>query len=291
MEKYAVPTEDQGQESSDSMDEEQLSIASEAPEPEVNQKHHRVMEPKKISSKSIAPLNIKAPKGRVSFRKNADGTDPLGERRNNWRRCKVEIKTLEGSFSVPMWAPQRKDGDGEEVASFSQAGGDGHMAEFITFDQKKPLKVTIGPRTVPCLHKGCNKFFQDNTAMRKHLHIHGPRVHVCAECGKAFVESSKLKRHQLVHTGEKPFQCTFEGCGRRFSLDFNLRTHVRIHTGDRPYVCPFDGCNKRFAQSTNLKSHILTHARPSDKSGEPAHSDGEGKEGSLMAASDVPASP
>lgn len=65
--------------------------------------------------------------------------------------------------------------------------------------------------------------FRDNSAMRKHLHTHGPRVHVCAECGKAFVESSKLKRHQLVHTGEKPFQCTFEGCGKRFSLDFNLR--------------------------------------------------------------------
>lgn len=136
--------------------------------------------------------------------------------------------------------------------------------------------------------------FRDNSAMRKHLHTHGPRVHVCAECGKAFVESSKLKRHQLVHTGEKPFQvrpvacrkshnesangnmctcfikhqmlllclqCTFEGCGKRFSLDFNLRTHVRIHTGDRPYVCPFDGCSKKFAQSTNLKSHILTHAK------------------------------
>lgn len=112
-----------------------------------------------------------------------------------------------------------------------------------------------------CPHKGCNKMFRDNSAMRKHLHTHGPRVHVCAECGKAFVESSKLKRHQLVHTGEKPFQCTFEGCGKRFSLDFNLRTHVRIHTGDRPYVCPFDGCNKKFAQSTNLKSHILTHAK------------------------------
>lgn len=56
------------------------------------------------------------------------------------------------------------------------------------------------------LSQGCTKMFRDNSAMRKHLHTHGPRVHVCAECGKAFVESSKLKRHQLVHTGEKPFQ-------------------------------------------------------------------------------------
>uniref|UniRef100_A0A8C2QPQ1 Zinc finger protein 42 n=1 Tax=Cricetulus griseus TaxID=10029 RepID=A0A8C2QPQ1_CRIGR len=116
-----------------------------------------------------------------------------------------------------------------------------------------------------CPQTGCRKKLKNKTALRKHMLVHGPRPHVCAECGKAFVESSKLKRHFLVHSGEKPFQCTFEGCGKRFSLDFNLRTHVLIHTGEKRFVCPFDGCQKSFIQANNMKTHILIHTKAGKK--------------------------
>ncbi|XP_006882348.1 PREDICTED: zinc finger protein 42 homolog [Elephantulus edwardii] len=134
------------------------------------------------------------------------------------------------------------------------------LAEFAKIKPRKnpgcdDLEIFMCPQI------GCKRKFRDKASLRKHRLVHGPRDHVCAECGRAFTESSKLKRHFLVHTGEKPFQCTFEGCGKRFSLDFNLRTHVRIHTGEKRFACPFRGCNKKFIQSNNLKAHLLAHTK------------------------------
>ena len=97
--------------------------------------------------------------------------------------------------------------------------------------------------------------FHDRASLKKHYTVHGDKLFQCPhkDCGKRFLDNAKLKRHMLVHTGEKPYKCHI--CGKRFSLDFNLKTHMRIHTGEKPFVCPYAGCNKRFNQKSNLHAH------------------------------------
>ncbi|OBA26455.1 hypothetical protein HANVADRAFT_53065 [Hanseniaspora valbyensis NRRL Y-1626] len=49
----------------------------------------------------------------------------------------------------------------------------------------------------------------------------------CDTCGKQFVRPSSLCIHVLIHSGEKPFQCTF--CQKRFNVLSNLRRHEKLH--------------------------------------------------------------
>ncbi|EKM60686.1 uncharacterized protein PHACADRAFT_179884 [Phanerochaete carnosa HHB-10118-sp] len=52
-----------------------------------------------------------------------------------------------------------------------------------------------------------------------------PKRHACIMCHKSFDRPCTLRKHLLVHTGEKPYQCA--GCQRRFSVASNLRRHSR----------------------------------------------------------------
>ncbi|KAH7575803.1 hypothetical protein JRO89_XS02G0223300 [Xanthoceras sorbifolium] len=107
-----------------------------------------------------------------------------------------------------------------------------------------------------------------------------------------FLDSSKLKRHFLIHTGERDFVCPHEGCGkvitlsilksfiifskaviiflfwlssndfchvRAFSLDFNLRSHMKTHSQENYHICPYPECGKRYAHEYKLKNHIASH--------------------------------
>ncbi|RMB94089.1 hypothetical protein DUI87_29448 [Hirundo rustica rustica] len=52
---------------------------------------------------------------------------------------------------------------------------------------------------------------------------------ICDHCFGAFRSSYHLKRHILIHTGEKPFECDM--CDMRFIQKYHLERHKRCTAG------------------------------------------------------------
>lgn len=73
----------------------------------------------------------------------------------------------------------------------------------------------------------------------------------CKFCQKYYSSSWHRKRHELIHTGQKPFVCKF--CHSAFNQRNHLSIHERKHTGYKPYACQF--CNVHFARQPSRKAH------------------------------------
>ncbi|XP_031437525.1 zinc finger protein 721 [Clupea harengus] len=95
-------------------------------------------------------------------------------------------------------------------------------------DSNEPMSHHIG-----CRSQDGSKH-SDQTSKRSHSDLPEPVnlnicriVHECPVCFKCFSSPSKLKRHCLIHTGQRPFQCYM--CQSAFRQLAHLKVHYRVH--------------------------------------------------------------
>ncbi|SAL98323.1 hypothetical protein [Absidia glauca] len=108
------------------------------------------------------------------------------------------------------------------------------------------LNNNLGKRTSPAQHcqQGPN----------------APHKHICkySYCGWSFKRYEHLKRHMLVHTGERPHVCAFPGCGKSFSRSDNFHAHYRTHT-KKQSASGFQTPSRRGSAKFNSASAIETN--------------------------------
>ena len=102
----------------------------------------------------------------------------------------------------------------------------------------------------------CDQSFSNNHQLKKHEMIHtNERPHVCATCGRAFTQKSNMVAHMKTHTDNKP--CVCGHCGKGFYRQSELRKHEKFHSDETPFIC--GNCGKCFKEGGNFKRHMRSH--------------------------------
>lgn len=156
----------------------------------------------------------------------------------------AEPKELASHAQTLSFADSMGDVKDEQPPGWTTATADMKF-EYLLYGHRDQLACQV-----------CGKTFLDENRLRKHEKLHSAdRPFICEICTKAFTTQAHLKEHLKIHTGFKPYRC--DACGKSFIRAPDLKKHERVHSNERPFGCQM--CEKAFKHKSHLKDHERRH--------------------------------
>jgi len=120
-----------------------------------------------------------------------------------------------------------------------------------------------GKTVYTCSYSGCGRTYNSVSSFRKHQAMHSAEDGQldCKICKVILNSQDELMNHLKVHAGsrtikgsvDKKFVCN--QCDKKFFTRKDLKRHSVVHTGNREFSCPH--CTQRFGR----KDHMTRHAK------------------------------